>query len=119
MLVVGVVVIDWTLTGASPPTRTLPTRIWRLLRRGASTAGIRGIPMFTAGTPSAYAALLRGGSMRPCDRFGACPRTAPGGSPSKRCVRATDRSLGAVFFVGRPPLQIGRASCRERVCQYV
>ena len=29
MSVVGVVIIDWTLTGASPPTSTLPTRIFR------------------------------------------------------------------------------------------
>jgi hypothetical protein len=27
MFVVGVVVIDWTLMGASPPTSTLPTLI--------------------------------------------------------------------------------------------
>ena len=31
--VVGVLVIDWTLIGASPPTATEPTMIWRLLRR--------------------------------------------------------------------------------------
>ena len=30
---VGVLVIDWTVIGASPPTGTLPTMIWRLLRR--------------------------------------------------------------------------------------
>ncbi len=56
MLVVGVVHIDWTLTGASPPTRTLPTLIWRDLRRGARTSGTLGIPRFTAGTLSHYAA---------------------------------------------------------------
>ena len=38
---VSVVVIDWTLTGASPPTSTLPTLIFRVLRRGASTGGGR------------------------------------------------------------------------------
>jgi hypothetical protein len=43
--VVGVVVIDCTETGASPPTRTLPTLICRLARRGASTGGgAAGIP---------------------------------------------------------------------------
>ena len=31
--VVSVLVIDWTLIGASPPTSTGPTRIWRDLRR--------------------------------------------------------------------------------------
>ena len=31
--VVRVLVMVWTLIGASPPTRTLPTRIWRDLRR--------------------------------------------------------------------------------------
>ena len=36
---VSVVVIDWTETGAPPPTSTLPTRIWRVGRRGASTGG--------------------------------------------------------------------------------
>src|ERR1700712_4891327 len=36
---VSVVVIDWTETGKSLPTPTLPTWIWRVLRRGASTGG--------------------------------------------------------------------------------
>ena len=30
---VGVLVIDWTLIGAPPPTGTAPTMIWRLWRR--------------------------------------------------------------------------------------
>src|SRR3954452_15121879 len=48
---VRVVVIDWTLTGAPPPTGTLPTMIWRLLRRGASGGGgTAGIPRLTAVT---------------------------------------------------------------------
>src|SRR4029450_5133016 len=42
MSAVRVVVIDCTLIGASPPTATLPTLIWRLLRRGASVGGGRG-----------------------------------------------------------------------------
>ena len=50
MFVVGVVVIDCTLTWASPPTSTLPTLIWRDLRRGAKVSGTFGIPRFTAGT---------------------------------------------------------------------
>ncbi len=42
---VSVVVIDCTETGASPPTSTLPTLIWRVCRRGASTGGgAAGIP---------------------------------------------------------------------------
>ena len=42
---VWVVVMDWTETGESPPTRTEPTRICLLLRRGASCgSGRRGIP---------------------------------------------------------------------------
>ena len=36
---VSVVVIDCTETGDSLPTPTLPTRIWRVGRRGASTGG--------------------------------------------------------------------------------
>src|SRR5215213_3895162 len=48
MSVVGVVVIDCTLIGASPPTSTLPTRILREGRRGASTGGgAAGMPMET------------------------------------------------------------------------
>src|SRR5690606_36204159 len=39
MSVVGVVVIDWTEMGASPPTSTLPTLILRVGRRGARTGG--------------------------------------------------------------------------------
>src|SRR4051794_21348589 len=45
MSVVCVVHMDWTLTGASPPTSTLPTRILRVGRRGARTgAGASGMP---------------------------------------------------------------------------
>ena len=56
MFGVGVVVIDCTLTWASPPTSTLPTLIWRDLRRGARTSGTLGIPRFTAGTVQVYVA---------------------------------------------------------------
>jgi hypothetical protein len=46
--VVGVVHIDCTLIGASPPTSTFPTRILRVGRRGAMTgAGRAGIPRET------------------------------------------------------------------------
>ena len=41
---VSVVVIDWTDTGWSLPTPTPPTSSWRVLRRGASTAGASGRP---------------------------------------------------------------------------
>src|ERR687889_592765 len=45
---ISVVVIDCTETGASLPTWTLPTLIWRVLRRGASTGGgADGIPRET------------------------------------------------------------------------
>src|SRR5659263_183944 len=45
MSVVGVVHIDWTLTGAPPPTSILPTLILRVGRREASTgAGASGMP---------------------------------------------------------------------------
>src|SRR3954454_25349036 len=48
---VSVVVIDCTLTGAPPPTGTLPTMIWRLCRRGArGGGGTAGIPRLTAVT---------------------------------------------------------------------
>src|SRR6476469_2383713 len=53
MSVVGVVVIDCTDTGASPPTSTLPTLIFRLTRRGATTGGgSGGIPRETDMEPS-------------------------------------------------------------------
>ena len=53
MSVVGVVVIDCTDTGASPPTSTLPTLIFRLFRRGATTGGgSGGIPRETDMEPS-------------------------------------------------------------------
>jgi hypothetical protein len=38
---VGVLVMVWTLIGASPPTGTLPIMIWRLLRRSISRQGRR------------------------------------------------------------------------------
>src|SRR5215472_16535337 len=45
---VSVVVIDWTDTGAPPPTGTLPTMSWRDLRRSASgTGGVAGMPRST------------------------------------------------------------------------
>src|SRR3954469_21270329 len=45
---VSVVVIDCTETGDSLPTPTLPTLIWRVLRRGASTGGgASGMPRLT------------------------------------------------------------------------
>ncbi len=37
--VVSVLVMDCTVIGASPPTSTFPTRIWRLLRRWISSIG--------------------------------------------------------------------------------
>ena len=53
MSVVGVVVIDCTLTGDSEPTPTDPTRICRVFRRGASTGGGgAGIPRLTEVTLS-------------------------------------------------------------------
>src|SRR6201995_2754325 len=57
---VSVVVIDCTDTGASPPTATDPTWIWRDLRRGASTGGGEaGIPSETV-TPPVSPRLVAG-----------------------------------------------------------
>src|SRR5215469_14871473 len=51
---VRVVVIDWTETGAPPPTGTLPTIIWRECRRCASGwGGTPGRPRSIAITQSA------------------------------------------------------------------
>ena len=54
MSVVGVVVIDWTEIGASPPTGTFPTMICLVLRRGVSTGGVFGSPRLIAGTLDNY-----------------------------------------------------------------
>ncbi|GIJ38048.1 hypothetical protein Vwe01_13730 [Micromonospora andamanensis] len=55
MSAVNVVVIDWTDTGAPPPTGTDPTMIWRLARRGASGGGgTGGIPRLTAVTSGTH-----------------------------------------------------------------
>ena len=87
MFVVGVVVIDCTLTWASPPTSTLPTLIWRDLRRGASTSGTLGIPRFTAGTVPVYVARPR----RPPSAAASAPApsvaTPSASSPSFACSR--------------------------------
>jgi hypothetical protein len=56
--VVGVVHIDCTEIGASPPTSTLPTRMVRVRRRGASTgAGPDGMPRETVMGPVSPEAL--------------------------------------------------------------
>src|ERR687886_231140 len=50
---VRVVVIDCTLIGASPPTRTFPTLICRVVRRGARTGGgMAGSPRATVTSSS-------------------------------------------------------------------
>ena len=52
---VSVVVIDCTEIGESLPTPTLPTWIWRVLRRGASTGGgAAGMPRLIAVMASGY-----------------------------------------------------------------
>ena len=40
---VSVLVIDWTVIGASPPTSTGPTRIWRERRRSMVRQGRTGL----------------------------------------------------------------------------
>src|SRR5690606_38380533 len=59
MSVVGVVVMDCTEMGASPPTSTLPTLIVRVLRRGARTGG------GAAGMPRAMGVPAVMGSVSP------------------------------------------------------
>ena len=52
---VSVVVIDCTEIGESLPTPTLPTWIWRVLRRGASTGGgAAGMPRLISVMASGY-----------------------------------------------------------------
>ncbi len=71
MSVVCVVHMDWTLTGASPPTSILPTLILRVLRRGARTKG------GASGMPRLIGMLTRSSS------HPARASPAPGG----RCAR--------------------------------
>src|SRR3954469_8574929 len=71
---VSVVVIDCTEIGESLPTPTLPTWIWRVLRRGASTGGgASGIPRLTAVMPS------RLGAEGAYPRFGRGPTASGSG----------------------------------------
>ena len=73
---VSVVVIDWTEIGESLPTPTLPTWIWRVLRRGASTGGgAAGIPRLI----SVMASSVRRGAAPPPIRAGPCVRSAGAG----------------------------------------
>lgn len=66
MSLVRVVVIDWTDTGWSLPTPTLPTWIWRVWRRGASTgAGADGMPRLTVLMPPSVLAAPRPDPARP------------------------------------------------------
>ena len=76
MSAVGVVVIDWTETGASPPTATEPTWICRELRRTASgSAGCSGIPRVTDIRPVSLAMLCL-----------TCPQVTGPDSPDD-CIR--------------------------------
>src|SRR4051794_24843171 len=58
---VRVVVIDCTEIGASPPTSTLPTLIWRLLRRGDSTGGGAAGMARVIGVIRVFSVFARGG----------------------------------------------------------
>src|ERR1017187_7783503 len=49
---VFVTVMDWTDTGAPPPTGTFPTFIWRVLRRSANVAPVLAIDRQLSGVPS-------------------------------------------------------------------
>ena len=71
MSVVGVVVIDWTETGASPPTSTPPTSIWRETRRVASgLGGVSGMPRETVMCPVSPPARTADGSPGYCRVIG-------------------------------------------------
>ena len=62
---VSVVVMDWTDTGAPPPTRTEPTRICRESRRGERTGGgLVGMPREIELTRP-VSAFVRGGCRHP------------------------------------------------------
>src|SRR6478735_9864537 len=84
MSVVCVVHIDWTLTGASPPTSTLPTLILRVLRRGARTrGGASGMPRLIGMLTSSSSHPAPGAPVR---EAGVCTRSprSPHGSDLHR-----------------------------------
>ena len=92
-----VVVIDCTDTGASPPTATDPTWIWRLSRRSASLIGTDGIPSEIA---VICCASPRCGSRSQCDpeRDSCGP---PGGLGHRRYGNARRRSTSCRSGAGR------------------
>src|SRR3546814_15313893 len=72
------------------------------------------------GEDARLAQVLAMGCWTPVETFGLDDAAAAGGKPfdwSARLVEA-DGSVFAVLHAGSE-IEIGRASCRERVCQYV
>ena len=83
MLFVGVVVIDCTDTGASPPTSTPPTSIWRDTRRCArGRGGVSGMPRLMLMGPFSLTPSNRAAKALPRTFVDSCtPDT-----PQNRCV---------------------------------
>ena len=85
---VSVLVIDWTVIGASPPTGTLPTRIWRDLRRSMLRQGRIVVERHAAAFRSAVFA-------RNLEERRAAQRS-PGAIVGDGLVRARGRSVAAL-----------------------
>lgn len=66
---VRVVVMDWTETGASPPTGTRPTMTWRDTRRGKGASGTWRSSVVTVGGQARERAQLSDGSRCGVDRL--------------------------------------------------
>ena len=84
---VGVLVMVWTVTGASPPTGTLPTMIWRDLRRAMSRQGLTDM---VAHIGPRGTRAKQGQALRRAGRAGAPACFAPVAAPSRNCWTATD-----------------------------
>ena len=97
---VSVVVIDWTEIGESLPTPTVPTLIWRVLRRGART-GAEGRACPGDRRPEVMPSSYGPGSTTPL--LGHASRARPGNGARRRIPQRRDRSGGCGTFACGPP----------------
>ena len=101
--VVGVVHIDCTEMGASPPTSTLPTLILRDRRRGATTGGGRGgIPSETVMRPVSPTCWTP--SWSPCPRYA-----------ERQTLQLPDEAIVPSYWVSESAG--ARAHAVERICR--
>src|SRR5690606_35930197 len=107
MSAVSVLVIDCTTTGAPPPTRTLPTRTWRVSRRRAGPKGCSMAPIVVAlSCPDGDRTHRRDPQPQPVEHPGARPAggRVPAGLGRGRAERRRPPLLRAPVLLpqGRP-----------------